>query len=57
MHHHKIGPLFLAGIGALAIILTMYISYSKLIESAGLLALIVAAGWNWYLARQEEPQV
>lgn len=53
MQHHKIGPLLLAGTGALVIILTMYISYSKLIESAGLLALIVAAGWNWYVARQE----
>ena len=57
MQHHKIGPLLLAGIGALAIILTMYISYSKLIESAGLLALVVAAGWNWYVARREAPQV
>jgi 4-hydroxybenzoate polyprenyltransferase len=51
--HHKIGPLLLGGIGALVIILTMYISYSKLIESAGLLALVVAAGWNWYVARRE----
>jgi hypothetical protein len=51
--HHKIGPLLLAGIGTLVIILTMYISYSKLIESAGLLALVVAAGWNWYVARRE----
>jgi hypothetical protein len=57
VQHHKIGPLLLAGIGALAIILTMYISYSKLIESAGLLALVVAAGWNWYVARREAPQV
>jgi hypothetical protein len=57
MQHHKIGPLLLAGIGALAIILTMYISYSKLIESAGLLALVVAAGWNWYVARREASQV
>ncbi len=57
MQHHKIGPLLLAGIGALVIILTMYISYSKLIESAGLLALVVAAGWNWYVARREASQV
>jgi len=56
MRHRKIGPLLLAGIGALVIILTMYISYSKLIESAGLLALVVAAGWNWYFARQETSQ-
>jgi len=57
MRHRKIGPLLLAGIGALVIIFTMYISYSKLIESAGLLALVVAAGWNWYVARQETSQV
>ena len=57
MQHHKIGPLLVAGIGALVIILTMYVSYSQLIESAGLLALVVAAGWNWYLARQEASQV
>jgi hypothetical protein len=57
MQHHKIGPLLLAGIGALVIIFTMYISYSKLIESAGLLALVVAAGWNWYVSRQETSQV
>jgi len=55
--HHKIGPLLLAGMGALVIILTMYISYSKLIESVGLLALVVAAGWNWYVARRQAPQV
>lgn len=50
--HHKIGPLLLGCIGTLAIILTMYISYSKLIESIGLLALVVAAAWNWHIARQ-----
>lgn len=53
LHHHKIGPLILASTGALVIILTMYISYSKLIESIGLLALAIAAGWNWYIARRE----
>ena len=57
MQHHKIGPLLVAGIGALVIILTMYVSYNQLTESAGLLALVVAAGWNWYLARQEASQV
>jgi len=51
--HHKLGPLLLGCIGALVIVLTMYVSYSKLIESAGLLALVVAAGWNWYVARQK----
>ncbi|MBT8083681.1 MAG: MerC domain-containing protein [Desulfobacterales bacterium] len=54
--HHKIGPVLLGGSGALVIILTMYISYSKVIESAGLLALVVAAGWNWYVVRREASQ-
>lgn len=54
--HHKIGPLLLGGIGALVIIITMYITYSKLIESFGLLALVIAAGWNWYVVRREASQ-
>ena len=53
LQHHKIGPTLLAAIGTLVIIVTMYISYSKLVESAGLLALVVAAGWNWYVTRRE----
>lgn len=52
--HRKIGPLILASAGAVVIIVTMYISYSKLIESFGLLALVMAAGWNWYIARRGE---
>ena len=50
--HRKAGPLFTAATGALVIIFTMYISYSKIIESAALLALIIAAGWNWHAARK-----
>lgn len=55
--HQKIGPLLLGGTGVLVLILTMYVSYSKLIESAGLLALVVAAAWNWYVTRRETSQV
>ena len=51
--HRKVGPLLLGCIGALVIILTMYVSYSKLIESVGLLALVVSAGWNWYVVRRK----
>lgn len=57
IRHRRVGPMLLAGIGALVIILTMYISYSKLIESAGLLALVVAAGWNWYITRREVSRI
>lgn len=53
LKHRKVGPLVLAGVGAFVILLTMYVSYNKLIESAGLLALVVAAGWNWYVARRQ----
>ena len=51
--HRKFGPLIVASTGALVIILTMYVSYSKLIESVGFLALVIAAGWNWYIARKD----
>jgi hypothetical protein len=53
LQHRKTGPLLLAAAGALVIVLTLYISYSKLIESAGLFALVVAAGWNWQSVRQK----
>jgi arsenite methyltransferase len=52
LEHRKVGPLMLASTGALVILLTMYVSYSKLVESIGLVALVAAAGWNWYIARQ-----
>jgi uncharacterized membrane protein len=52
-HHRQPGPLILAGTGALVIVLTMYVSYSKLIETIGLMALLAAAGWNWYIARRD----
>ena len=55
--HHKVGPLLLGCSGALVIIATMYVSYSKIIESVGLLALVVAAGWNWYVVRRKASQV
>lgn len=51
--HRKKGPLLLAGSGALVIILTMYVSYSKPVESAGLLMLVIAAGWSWYIAGRQ----
>ena len=51
--HHNKGPLILASTGALVIILTMYIFYDKLIESIGLLALVMAAVWNWYITRRK----
>ena len=50
--HRNPWPLALAAAGALAILATMYIHYSKLIESVALAALLLAAGWNWALTRR-----
>lgn len=45
---HRIrGPVILSAIGAVLIVGTMYISFSKIVESAGLLALIAGAIWSW----------
>ena len=53
--HRKPGPLILAAVGAIVILATLYLAYSKLVESIALAALIVAAIWNWRLARQPAP--
>jgi len=45
--HRIVGPLVLALLGALLIVGTMYISFSKVVESLGFLVLIGAAIWNW----------
>lgn len=45
--HHVLGPLILSVFGAVLIVGTMYISLSKIVESVGLLALIVSAIWSW----------
>jgi hypothetical protein len=42
----------LAGIGALVILATMYISYDKIIESIGLAALVASTLWSWRATRQ-----
>ena len=50
--HRKPGPLILAMLGAIVILATLYLAYSKLVESVALAALVIAAIWNWRLARQ-----
>jgi hypothetical protein len=50
--HGNPWPLALAAVGALVILATMYMRYSKLVESVALAALLIAAGWNWALARR-----
>ena len=45
--HHVRGPLILSIIGAIVLLGSMYIYFNKIVESAGLLALIVSAVWSW----------
>ena len=50
---HRIrGPVMLAGIGALVIVATMYVSYNKIVESIGLAALAASAIWSWRATRK-----
>lgn len=49
--HHVRGPMILSAIGAVLVIGSMYIYFNKLVESLGLLALIVSAVWSWRASR------
>jgi hypothetical protein len=51
--HHMLGPLALSAAGAVIIVGTMYISFSKIVESLGLLALIVSAIWSWRVSKAQ----
>jgi hypothetical protein len=53
--HRKSGPPVLASLGAVVIVATLYLAYSKSLESIGLAALAIAALWNWRLRRQPGP--
>ena len=44
---HVRGPLILSVIGAIVLVGSMYVYFNKIVESAGLLALIVSAVWSW----------
>jgi len=45
--YRKVGPLILSLIGALVVIGTMYIAFSKIAETVGLVLLIAAGIWSW----------
>lgn len=49
--YHVLGPMILSAIGAILIVGTMYIYFSKIVESIGLLALITSAVWSWRAAK------
>jgi len=50
--HRAIAPLILSAAGAALVIGMMYVTYDKFLESTGLLALGIAAAWNWHGARR-----
>ena len=49
--HRVLGPLILSMIGATLVVGTMYISFNKIVESLGLLALIASAAWSWRVSK------
>ena len=55
--HGVASPLILSAIGAFLIIGTMYISFSKIVESFGLIALIVSAIWSWRVNKADTPPI
>jgi hypothetical protein len=55
--HHVVGPLILSAVGVLFIIGTMFITFSKIVESFGLIALIVSAIWSWRVSKAKAPPI
>ena len=47
LKHRVPGPVIMSFIGAIIIVGSMYIYFNKIIESIGLLALIISAVWSW----------
>jgi len=45
--HRVRGPVILSVAGAIVLVGSMYIYFNKIVESLGLLALIVSAVWSW----------
>ena len=45
--HRVLGPMILSMLGAILVVGTMYVTFNKIIESLGLLALIASAIWSW----------
>lgn len=45
--HRVLGPIVLSMLGAILVVGTLYISFNKIVESIGLLALIASAVWGW----------
>jgi len=54
--HQTLGPLILAAVASATLVGSMYIHFNKVVESAGLLALFIAAIWSWRLSRRDRAQ-
>ena len=54
--HQNLGPLILAAVASATLIGTMYIYFNKVVESIGLLELLIAAIWSWRLSRRVRAQ-
>jgi hypothetical protein len=54
--HQNLGPLILAAVASATLIGTMYIYFNKVVESIGLLELLIAAIWSWLLSRRGRAQ-
>ncbi len=54
--HQNLGPLILAAVASATLVGSMYIHFNKVVESAGLLALFIAAIWSWRLSRRDRAQ-
>ena len=51
MKHRNQGPLILSAVGAVLLVGSMYVSFNKVVESLGLLALIISAIWSWRICK------
>lgn len=49
--HQASGPMIISIIGAVIIVGSMYIYFNKVVESIGLLLLIISAIWNWRVSK------
>ncbi len=54
--HRQMAPVVAVAIGAATIIGSMYIYFDKIVESVGLVLLIVGAIWNWRVMRTQSPR-
>jgi len=52
LHHHKVWPLLIGGLGAGIIVYVMYVQYDRVVEFSGFILLSLAAFWDWRLKKK-----